>query len=358
MERETLKGKAQTVLGLIDGSELGITLPHEHFFTDDSSYFKEPTDPEEKRLSHQKITMENLWWARYHKMSSEDNLMLDDEDMAIREAMYFKNAGGKTIVDMTPNNVGRDPAGLVNVAKATGLNIIMGTAYYIAQSWVPEMKMDSKTDEDIAQEFIQDIAVGVGDTGIKAGIIGEIGMSWPIEKGEEKVLRAAGIASKETGAGINIHPGGHPDAAFAYIKILEEVGTDLNRVSFAHMTRTFPISDRANRARVADKGCYLEYDLFGADGIYPTQMAMGFDVANDAIRLTEFMELIEDGFLDRILMSQDNCFKVMLRAYGGNGYAHILELIVPKMRAKEMTEEQINTILVENPKRINTFKGN
>ena len=84
-------------------------------------------------------------------------------------------------------------------------------------------------------------------------------------------------------------------------------------------------------------------------------MAMGFDVANDAIRITELMELIEDGFLNRILISHDNCFKVMLRSYGGNGYAHILELIVPKMRAKGVTEEQINTILVENPRRINTF---
>lgn len=355
MAREKLKGKAQTVLGLVDGDELGITLPHEHFFIDTRNYFKEPTDPEEKKLSHQKITLENLWWARYHKMSCEDNLVFDDEDMAIREAMYFKEAGGKTVVDMTPNNISRNPKGLVNVAKATGLNIIMGTSYYIAQSWTPEMKMDSKTDEDIAEDFIRDITVGVGDTGIKAGIIGEVGMSWPLEKGEEKVLRAAGIAQQKTGAAINIHPGGHPDAPFAYIKILEEVGADLSRLAFSHTTRTFPISARDTRAKIVEKGCYLEYDLFGADGIYPTQMAMGFDVANDAIRITQLMELIEDGFLNQILISQDNCFKVMLRTYGGNGYAHILELIVPKMRAKGMTEEQINTILVENPKRINTF---
>lgn len=355
MERGELKGKAQTVLGLVDGSELGITLPHEHFFIDTRNYFTEPSDPREKELAHQKITLENLWWARYHKMNCEDNLVYDDEEMMIREAMYFKEAGGKTVVDMTPNNVGRNPTGLVNVAKATGLNIIMGTSYYIGQSFTPEMKMDSKTDENIAEEFVRDITVGVGDTGIKAGIIGEIGMSWPIEKGEEKALRAAGIAQQKTGAAINIHPGGHPDAAFEYIRILEEVGADLSRVAFSHMTRTFPISARDTRARVAEKGCYLEYDMFGADGIYPTQMAMGFDVANDAIRLTMFMELIEDGFLDRILMSQDNCFKTMLRTYGGNGYAHILELIVPKMRAKGMTEEQIQAILVENPKRINTF---
>ena len=355
MTNTELKGKAQTVLGVVDGNELGITLPHEHFFIDTRNYFKEPTDPEEKKLSHQKITLENLWWARYHKMNSEDNLVYNDEDLAIREAMYFKKAGGKTVVDVTPINIKRNPKGLVNVAKATGLNIIMSTAYYIAQSWSPEMKMDSKTEDDIAQEFIQEITVGAGDTGIKAGIIGEMGMSWPMEKGEEKTLRAAAIAQQETGAALNIHPGGHPDAPFAYIKILEEVGADLNRVVFSHTTRTFPNSARDLRDKIMEKGCYLEYDLFGADGMYPTQMAMGFDVVNDAIRLTQFTEHIEDGFLDRILMSQDNCFKVMLRAYGGNGYAHILELIVPKMRAKGMTEEQINTILIENPKRVNTF---
>ena len=355
VNKNELHGRVQTVLGLISPDELGVTLPHEHLFSDFRCYMKEPTDPEQNKLAHQKITMRNLWYARYHRLSSEDNMMFDDEDMAIRELMYFKEAGGNTVVDMTCNNIGRNPTGLIHVAKATGLNIIMGTSYYLALSYTPEMKMDSRTEEDLAGEFIRDITCGVGDTGIKAGIIGEIGCSFPLERGERKVLRAAGIAQQETGAAINIHPGGCPDAPFEYIKILEEVGVNLSRVAFSHMTRTFPISARSARANLAEKGCYLEFDMFGTDGIYPPPIAMGFDVANDAIRITELTELIEDGFLDRILISQDVAYKVFLRAYGGGGYSHILKVIVPQMRGKGLTEEQINTILVDNPKRINTF---
>jgi phosphotriesterase-related protein len=80
-----------------------------------------------------------------------------------------------------------------------------------------------------------------------------------------------------------------------------------------------------------------------------------YDRPNDAIRITIIKELIEDGFLERVLISQDVAWKVILRAYGGGGYSHILKNIIPQMRAKEMTEEQISTILVENPQRILTF---
>ena len=357
MAKQDTKGKVQTVLGLIDCSQLGITLPHEHLFFDGKCLMmEEPINPEEKKLAHQKVTMETLSFNRYHRFSNEDNLMLNDEDMAIREVMYFKEAGGKTIVDMTCINTGRSPGRLLNVAEATGLNIIMGTAYYIAQSYTPEMKINSRTEEDIAAEFIRDIIIGTVDTSIKAGIIGEIGLSWPIEEGEIKVLRAAGIAQQETGVAINIHPGAHEDAPFEYIKVLEDTGADLSHVVFSHMSCTFPMSTRYSRANLAEKGCYLEYDMFGGDGNYPTPIGP-YDVANDTIRVNQIIELIEDGFLDRILISQDIFLKILLRSYGGAGYSHILNIIIPqKMQAKGITEEQINTIMVENPKDMLPFR--
>ena len=354
MEKERIKGKAQTVLGLVDGNELGFTLPHEHIFIDIRCYWIEPTDPEEKKLARQKITLENLHWARYHRRSCEDCLFFNDEEMAIRETMRFKKAGGGTIVDMSCNNIGRNPKGLVNVSKATGLNIIMGTSYYVGESYTPEMKMDSRTAEDIAQEFIRDITVGVGDTGIKAGVIGEIGTSWPVKEGEGKVLRAAVMAQQETGAVVNVHPGGSQDAASWCLKVLEEAGADLSRVVFSHMTRTFPIDARSARARLADKGCYLEYDIFGHDGSYPPFMA-DHDVGNDAIRISQIRELIADGYLDKILISQDICYKINLSSYGGGGYALIPTVVIPVMLNRGMTEEQIHTITVENPKRALTF---
>ncbi|MFQ5997190.1 MAG: phosphotriesterase [Dehalococcoidales bacterium] len=353
MMQSSISGKAQTVTGLIDGSELGITLPHEHLFIDMRFRMPEPADSEEAKLAHQKITMENLWFARYNRFSVEDNLLFDDEAMAISEAMYFKKAGGSTIVDVTSNNIGRQPESLVRVSRATGLNIIMGTGYYIAPSYTPEMV--SKTEEEIADEFIREVTTGVGNTGIKAGIIGEIGMSWPIAAEERKALRAAGIAQQETSAAVNVHPGIYGDAPFECVKILEEVGADLSRVVISHVERSLPIGARSTRAKLAEKGCYLEIDLFGTDVVRFHPDMFPYDVPNDAIRVNEVMELIADGFLDQVLISQDVCFKVLLRKYGGGGYSHILKFVLPRMRSKGMTEEQINTILVENPRRINTF---
>ena len=354
MEKENMQGKAQTVLGLINGDKLGFTLPHEHIFVDLRCYFIEPTDPEEKKLARQKITLENLHWARYHRRSCEDVLFFNDEELAIRETMRFKKVGGDTIVNMSCNNIGRNPKGLVNVSNATGLNIIMGTSYYVGESYTPAMKMDFRTVQDITDEFIRDITVGVGDSGIKAGVIGEIGTSWPVKEGEEKVLRAAVIAQQETGAVVNIHPGGSPDAAAWCLKILEETGADLNRVVFSHMTRTFPIEARDTRAKLADKGCYLEYDIFGHDGSYPPLMA-DHDVANDAMRISQVKELIADGYLDNILISHDVCYKLNLSSYGGGGYALLPTVIFPVMRNRGISEEQIYAITVRNPERAFTF---
>jgi phosphotriesterase-related protein len=82
---------------------------------------------------------------------------------------------------------------------------------------------------------------------------------------------------------------------------------------------------------------------------------MSHDMANDITRINEIMELIEDGFLDHILISHDMAFKTMLRSFGGGGYSYILKIIVPMMRRKGMTAKQIHTILVENPKRAITI---
>ena len=356
MANQDRKGKVQTVLGLVDSDELGITLPHEHIFIDFRfrGRLMEPTDPEENRLSKQKITLDNLWYARYHRGTSMDNLVFDSEDLAIKEVMNFKNKGGRTIADMSCKGIGCNPAGLRNVAKATGVNIIMGATYYHIQALTPEMRIDSRSEEDIAEELIRDITFGVGDTGIKAGHIGETGLSFPLEYLEKKTLHAAGITQQQTGVPINIHPGACEDAPFEYLKVLDEVGADPCRVVFSHMTRTFPISARTARARLAEKGSYLEFDLFGTDGFLPLATTP-YLVANDEIRINLIMETIEDGFLDRILISHDVYCKVGLRAYGGPGYSYILDFIVPRMLKRGITEEQINTIMIENPRRVFTI---
>lgn len=146
-----LGGRAQTVLGLIEVERLGITSCHEHILWDLTCIFREPDSARDRRLAHQPVELANLYWIRANPHSSVDNLLQTDEQLAISELSHFKDAGGSTIVELTQNGMSRNPIGLARVARATGLNIIMGSGYYIGRSHPQDM--DSRTEEDIAQDY-------------------------------------------------------------------------------------------------------------------------------------------------------------------------------------------------------------
>jgi len=352
MSTAKIRGKIQTVLGTIDPEDLGVTLHHEHLFVDGTAWFAEPSECTEKELAHQPVMLEieNRSWIEKHPNSNLDNMSLRDEEIAIREASFYKRAGGNTIIDAGNISLGRDPLALARVARATGLNVIMGSGYYV--SAVHPADMGSKTEEDICEEIVRDIEVGVGNTGIHAGIIGEIGCTWPWGDNERKVLRAAARAQQLTGAPLTIHPGRNPRSPLEIIETINEAGADISRSIIDHIDRT--VKDAEDRRRLAETGCYLEYDIFGIDGYYPTVLGV-YDLPNDHQRVNEIIQLIEQGYLNQILISHDIDCKIRLRNYGGHGYDHILQNVVPMMRDKGMSEKQINTVLVENPKRILQF---
>ena len=346
--RGQLKGMVQTVLGLISPDDLGIILPHEHFMIDASVYYREPELISDKPLAKQPISIENLNWVRHHQLNSIDNLMLDDEQEAIEEVMLFKQEGGSTVVDCSNRDHKRDPRALVRIARATGLNMIMGSGYYV---WPAHAAgMDTKTEDDILGEFIQDITEGADGTGIRAGIIGELGTSSPLHPNELKVLRAGARAQQITGALISIHAPRHEADPLKVVKILTDAGADPHHIIMCDVDRTLLTHER--RCELARTGCYLEYDHFGQLDYY---FMPEIDMPNDRSRINEIIQLIEAGHLNQILLSQDICFKTMRCRYGGHGYAHILKYVVPIMRIKGMTEEQIHTLLVENPKQSLTF---
>jgi len=346
-----LEGKVQTVLGLVEPAQLGFTLPHEHLFIDVRNGFVEPRNTRHKKHVDEPVSFESLYRVRNNRLYSRDNLVLDDERTAIREALRFKEIGG-TIVDVTPINLGRNPVKLLNVARATGLNIVMGTAYYVESTMGSEM--DARIEEDIADEFIKDITVGVGKERIKAGIIGEVGCSWPMGKKERKVLRAAALAQQKTGAVISVHPGFNEKAPFEILDVLIDAGARPERIIIGHMSLAFPIEAHAVRVELAKRSCYLEWDVFGMDGIYPLQPSP-YDFANDVICINEIVELVAEGYLDQILISHDIGEKVRLTSYGGSGFLSIPEVIIPLMLKRGLTQNQIHTLTVENPKRALTF---
>src|SRR5256886_16171403 len=203
-----LSGQVQTVLGSIGAEEIGVTLPHEHLLIDFEVMFVEPTAPRDKERSREPVSLANLGWVRQHFNANLDNLRLTDEQVAADEILLFKHAGGRTVVDPTPKTLARDPLALARIARATGLNIVMGAGYYVHASHPPDV--DRRTVDDLAREMIAAVTIGIGDTGIRAGLLGEIGTTSPWTENEKKVLRAAIAAQRETGAPLMIHPGRHP----------------------------------------------------------------------------------------------------------------------------------------------------
>ena len=113
------------------------------------------------------------------------------------------------------------------------------------------------------------------------------------------------------------------------------------------------------RQQLLKAGCFIEYDLFGFEGYYPARVALAEgklpDIPNDIGRIKEIADLIERGNLEQILLSHDTGMKIMLVAYGGWGYAHLLREVVPLMRVYGMADAHITTMMTDNPRRLLTL---
>jgi phosphotriesterase-related protein len=343
-------GEVQTVLGPVSAAEIGIALPHEHLLIDFKVMFAEPASASDKGRAWEPVSLANLGWVRQHFNANLDNLRLTDEQLARDEILLFKHAGGRTVVDPTPKSLARDPLALARIARATGLNIVMGAGYYVAASHPPDM--DARTVDDLAREIAGDVTAGVGDTGVRSGLIGEIGCTWPWTANEKKVVRAAVAAQRETGAPLMIHPGRHPGAPMEIAEFVRKEGGDLRRTIMCHICRT--IADVRAVIDLAQTGIWLEYDLFGLENsYYPYNPA--FDMPNDGGRMAHVLALIEAGHQDQILLSHDIAYKTSLVAYGGYGYHHLLVNVVPRLRAKGVDDAGLERLLVANPARAFAF---
>src|SRR5262245_30490937 len=294
-----LRGQIQTVLGAAAPDAIGITLPHEHLLIDFEVMFAEPAAAADRPRAQEPVSLANLGWVRQNFNSNHDNLRLDDEQVAQDEILLFKGAGGRTVVDPTPTTIGRDPRALARIARATGLNVVMGAGYYVGASHPPDMNRRSV--DELAREMIGDITAGVGDTGIRAGLIGEIGTTYPWTDNEQKVLRAAVIAQRETGAPLMVHPGRHPAMPMELAKFVQKEGGDLRRTIMCHICRT--IADVRAVIDLAQTGIWLEYDLFGMENsFYPYNPS--FDMPKDGGRLAKVHALVYTGHRFQILLLQ------------------------------------------------------
>jgi phosphotriesterase-related protein len=344
------KERVLTVKGPVDASELGITLIHEHVICDISCYYDPPVDPKGKALTNQPLKLSTLGWVRQHQMTCLTNLRMDEEDVAADEIAEFLKLGGKTIVDATSVGIGRNPSALLRISIQTGVNLVAGSGYYIHRAHPADI--DEKTVDALAREIVSDIASGIDGTDVHAGIIGEIGTSSPLHPNEHKSLCAAAHAHQETGAPIVIHPGQEPQSPLQSVLTLCREGVDPHRIVMSHIENRYREKIDLYR-RLADAGCNLGFDTFGREAYFA---ALGAQHPNDELRIDVIARLVRLGYCSQIMLAQDCCYRSDLTKYGGYGYGHILESIVPRFLRRGISKNDIHRMLVENPQRFLAFR--
>ncbi len=336
--------RAVTVLGEVSPEKLGVVLPHEHLLWDQACWgHAAPQELGEREEYRKPVSLENRGTITYHAFDYPDNLCQTSVEVASAEAMLFRLAGGGTICDVSSAGLGRDTKALYRIAVETGLNIIMGSALYVASSWNDEEK--KRSPQDIKKVLLNEFVNGIGPMRVKPGVLGEVGISDIRNPYEVKSLQGSALAQKEIGCPILIHTPIWGKEGNAILDVLKEGGADLRKVALSHLDPTLADYDYADS--LAKRGAYIVYDQFG---MY-LMSTEGIFLPSDNERIWALKEQIRRGNLEHILISQDVCFKILLTKWGGHGYAHILENIVPRLRHDGFTEEQITTILVENPKR-------
>ncbi|XP_042328374.1 phosphotriesterase-related protein isoform X2 [Sceloporus undulatus] len=279
------KGKVQTVLGLIEPSQLGSTLTHEHLTMNFSCCYSPPPSGQEA-LSEKPIEMKNLFWLKQNPYSHKENLLLCQEIDAVREELlHYKAAGGGAIVENTTTGIMRDMKTLKQLAEETGIHIIAGAGFYVDATHSPETRAMSV--EQLTEVIINEVINGADGTNIKCGVIGEIGCSWPLTESENKVVQATAHAQSQLGCPVIIHPGRHSDSPFQIIRVFQEAGGDVSKTVMSHMDRT--IFDEKKLLEFARLGCYLEYDLFGTEFIL-YQMEPDIDMPSDNERILSTCE--------------------------------------------------------------------
>ncbi|OGO57351.1 MAG: hypothetical protein A2V85_15830 [Chloroflexi bacterium RBG_16_72_14] len=306
-----------TVLGPVDPSELRFTLPHEH-------------------------TQITLW----HIQDRWDYWELTrDEEIILEELRLFREAGGTALADLTLPGTGRDPAWLRRIAERSGLHVVMGGGWYRTAYYPAEAMIDRRSVDSLADELVAEATVGVGGTGIRTGILGEIGTDKPwLTPAEERVFRAVARASRRTGLAVSTHAV-LSDVGAAQLAVLEEEGIDPGRVVIGH-SDSYPVLD--HYLSLIARGASIEFDFLGMSSQPQERYGEG--------RVVDLLlELLHRGHVDHVLLSQDVCHNGQLRRYEGNGYTYLHTTFLPRLRERGASEAEIDRLTIDNPRRILTI---
>ena len=304
----------ETALGSATTSDLGPTLMHEHIVT------RSPG------------VMEN--WP--HLFDRPGILAI-----AERKMTDLYNRGIRTIVDLTTVDLGRDIGLIVDVARRSQVKVIVATGVW----WMPQRYFNVHGVDHVAGLFVKDITEGIGDSGVKAGIIKCATDTAGVTPVIENVLRAAARAQKATGVPISTHTWAAGRSGEAQQAIFAQEGVDLSRVIIGHSGDS---EDLGYLKGLMERGSTIGMDRFGLDQLLPTEK-----------RVAVVARLCADGYAGKMVLSHDaNCWSDMIseddkrRTRPKWSYIHISDDILPALRKAGVTEDQIDQMLVRNPRAI------
>ncbi|KAG8224415.1 hypothetical protein J437_LFUL001365 [Ladona fulva] len=317
-----MEGTIQTVLGTIKAADLGRTLTHEHLCLDFEGFYSPPPNHLEEYFAGP-ITLEKVGFLRQYPYSSKYNLTFNDDETLsslIIDIHEYLRSGGLTIVENSSHGLSRRADKMKTLSEKTKVNIVAGTGFYVSSTQKEStLKMSV---EEMADLIRKELTEGcIEDPSVKCGFIGEVGSSWPIDAFEKKAIQASAAIQEELKCPVSFHPGRNEKAPFEILRIHLEAGGRKDKTVMSHLERT--ITSEALLADFADLGSFCQFDLFGTECSY-YQLNPSIDMPSDAQRL------------DKI-------------EFGGHGYCHINNNIIPKMRLKGISNDDIESITVKNP---------
>ncbi len=258
---------------------------------------------------------------------------LDQYDLICQEMKDLRALGVSNIIEMTNRYMGRNPQFMLDLMRETGINVVACTGYY-QDAFFPE-HVAARSVEQLAQEMVDEIVIGIDGTELKAGIIAEIGSSeGVITPLEEKVFIAAARAHIETGRPISTHTS-FSTMGVEQLVLLQAHGVDLSRVTVGHCDLKDNLD---NILRMIDLGAYVQFDIIGKNSYYPDEKRIGMLHA-----------LRNRGLLNRVMLSMDITRRSHLKANGGNGYDYLLTTFIPQLRQSGFSQADVDTMLRDNP---------
>ena len=374
--------KVMTVCGPVSPDALGVTLCHMHTTTDISNWYTPHRASSGAWIRDARVSIGLLGRLRIDPLSCRDNLVIDDLDMVIQELRDLKMAGCSTIVDTCPTTLlpTRDPLGQKKMSLASDVNIICASGWYVAPTHPPYIR--EKTVEQLCDIVVEELTQGCRYTwgagygypvdagGIKAGII-KVGVGGGFKafnnNDEKKCFLACCRAQVKTGRPFCVHPNGHEQLVYnpklityikdkplressmhQYLDILEAEGVNLDRFYMNH-SDCYTCNIDLLRS-LLDRGIGLSFDGFN-DETYLIGLGFGINYDNRQ-RMEVLAQLIKEGYASQLLPSCECYMKIMYKKYGGYGYTHLLETIIPVLKnAYGVSQKAIDAMLIENPKK-------